>query len=1262
MRTGIKEVKGTLKGGNYTLVASKYIGDPDGYTKLLTHFDGQNAGTAIVDSGDSGYVVTQVGTASLSTAFRKIGGGSCFFDGNSDWLTVPDSTDWYFGTMDFTLDLWVRFNSVSQSVQTLIAQFVDGSNFWELDYNFGGASEDKLTFYAYSGGELGHFVTTSTMGLLVNTWYHIALVRSGSTCYMFLNGTSLAVTQTQPFGTMPDLAATLRVGSNGGTQYSSTYIDELRISNTARWTQNFTPQTTPYTSDSYTKLLLHMEPHDVCGNIPTFNSTAKLSSNPIKKFGAGSLLLDGNSDYVTYPDSADWAWGTGAFTVDFWYKCGGSVGGYIAFFNQGESNVKYSALYWTGNTLRYQCYNNANVIYVSWSITEAVLIGSATGTWKHLAIVRDGTGADYSLKCYIDGVSLGNGTLTGGAWNAALIDWAGVFEVGGMQANSFYFNGYIDEFRIVKGTAKWTANFTPSTTAYTGSDIPTNGLLLHLDYDYLDSSIAAHGAGTGVGTAQVTTISRIGAGSLLLDGNSDYVTYPDSADWNLGNTFTVDTWIKVNGATGDLQQICGQFPNNQNATVLLQVYPEGNVIYAGFYVASAWTLRFSAPYTPRYGVWQHIALVRVDGGNADTSWRIFLDGVQLALTKTLGNWNAAFPVLTASMYVGMSQNAYYFNGYIDELRISKDTARWTAGFTPQTTAYTADTYTKLLCHFDYDYMDSSTVGNPTGTGYGAVATSAVQSKFGGGSLLLISANSQYVTYPDSSNWAFGSGDFTIDCWVRFVSTTGIQFLAGQSDGTNFWYFRKGVASDNKIMFYASGPSGEFSTTTAPTLATDTWYHFAIVRSGASCYIFVNGVSQALTQTTAWGNLPNSTGVLNIGAWYDATYFLSGYIDELRVSKGVARWTSNFTPSIAAYTTDWHTKLLCHFDTDFSDASGISHGVGTGVGTAQVTSPSRFGTTALLLNGSSDYVSFPTSTGWAMGPGDFTVDFWLKFNSVATHQFFFGENAGNGFDAFWHTSNIIQVLLNGVSYNFAWTPVIGIWYHIAVTRSGTNLRAFINGVQIGTTQISNDNIPADLLYIGRQGPSLPYYLNGYIDEFRISKGIARWTYDFQPPTAPYDLTVEPPATQLDFAGLNGNVDEEYKILCKFVSGAASITCSLRLNNDAATNYGSQLLSGNNTVLSAPRATSTGLKLASVGNAEHLALSDISLYARSGYARTSISSVQGDISGTVVTNTDLWGQSWNNLIDNITIMSVLSDVALGLGNGSSIEIYAKRESVQ
>jgi hypothetical protein len=205
--------------------------------------------------------VTAGGNAQIDTAQSKFGGASGLF-GASSYLSIPDSADWYFGSGDFTIDLWYRPSSGLRSgVHTLFSQRVDDSNYMSLFADWS-VAPPYVSFRVVSGGRmLVNVAGYSTIA--VGSWYHLAVVRNGNVWTTYQNGMSLATTTAA--ASIPDLAAPFLVGWFGAYSNFQLYgwLDEFHVSQSvARWTSNFTPPTSPYVGDANTVLLLHMDGAD----------------------------------------------------------------------------------------------------------------------------------------------------------------------------------------------------------------------------------------------------------------------------------------------------------------------------------------------------------------------------------------------------------------------------------------------------------------------------------------------------------------------------------------------------------------------------------------------------------------------------------------------------------------------------------------------------------------------------------------------------------------------------------------------------------------------------------------------------------------------------------------------------------------------------------------------------------------------------------------------------------------------------------------
>lgn len=233
--------------------------------------------------------------------------------------------------------------------------------------------------------------------------------------------------------------------------------------------------------------------------------------------------------------------------------------------------------------------------------------------------------------------------------------------------------------------------------------------------------------------------------------------------------------------------------------------------------------------------------------------------------------------------------------------------------------------------------------------------------------------------------------------------------------------------------------------------------------------------------------------------------------------------------------DSYVKLLLHCDgadasTTFTDASPSARGNATVGGNAQVdTAQSVFGGAAAIFDGSGDYLTYASHADWDLGgvaSGDFTIDFRVRWNGTPGDSSLVsaGDLAGNGWNLYYRTSPNIRLYNSGGDSSLSWAPSGNTWYHVAVVRSSATITCYIDGTSIGTFTDKDMNNDSQPLYIGND-PSGFYALNGWIDELRISKGIARWTANFTPPSEAYSDDGQPYRKRtggVPFMALNRNV--------------------------------------------------------------------------------------------------------------------------------------------
>lgn len=396
------------------------------------------------------------------------------------------------------------------------------------------------------------------------------------------------------------------------------------------------------------------------------------------------------------------------------------------------------------------------------------------------------------------------------------------------------------------------------------------------------------------GNAQLSTAqSKFGGASLLLDGSGDFLSLPSAADLNFGlGDFSVEAWINpsnVSGRKAILGGGSGEFMFGlDNDQIELGKYFVSGVVESSFGVIPA-------------NQWTHVAVVRQAGVSS-----LYVNGVFSASATDANNYSfASGSRVGATAY---STDFAYFNGHIDDLRITKGVARYTATFTPPTEPNPIGYVTvidpsyssvSLLINADGSTLVDESPSPKALTAFGNAALSKVNSRVGAGSLLF-DGTGDYIEIADNPGFAFGTGDFTLECWYCPLSVSGVADYRGlicqRTNANSNHAFSLFVNQNNLGFGFAFTLDGYTNNEQhfGSALTVNTWYHVAVSRVGVNLYFSVNG-----TVTTAAGSasaLFDSSVAAQLGRL--DTYAggdLHGYLDSVRVTKGTARYLANFTP-------------------------------------------------------------------------------------------------------------------------------------------------------------------------------------------------------------------------------------------------------------------------------------------------------------------------------------------------------------------------------
>ena len=582
------------------------------------------------------------------------------------------------------------------------------------------------------------------------------------------------------------------------------------------------------------------------------------------------------------------------------------------------------------------------------------------------------------------------------------------------------------------------------------------------------------------------------------DGTGDYLIAASNAAFAYGTgDFTFECWINPTIAHNGYILDHGTSGN----TGTIELSGDSKIIY---YNTSSGVIQ-TASSVVAIGAWTHVAVVRLSG-----TTKIYINGVSSASGADTFN----YPTQRVVVGAYSASLIYNFNGYISNLRIVKGTAVYTANFTPSTVPLTAITNTSLLTCQSSRFVDNST-NNFTLTANGNVAvqpfspfapTSAYSTAVNGGSGYF-DGTGDYLTAAANSAFQFGTGDLTIEYWyypTAFGTNTSIDM--GYTN-TGSYVIQNG--SDGKPYFYSGTTGTVFTASTGYIL--NTWNHLAVTRSGTTLSMFING--------TRVGTATNSTNfnanfALGVGGspTHTTVYEVVGYISNARLVKGTAVYDptqTTLTVPTAPFTNITNTSLLTNFTNAGIFDNAIKNNLET-IGNAQIsTSVVKFGTGSMAFDGTGDYLSIPSTLQLTFGTGDFTIEFWVNYASASGSYIFYdgrGTSISQTGMCFYITSSTLYAQRGTTALVTATAPTANVWHHIAFTRAGSSNKLFVDGTQVGTTATDSTNF-STAYSVGIGAPldstyTASYALNGYIDDLRITKGVARYTAAFTSPTAAF----------------------------------------------------------------------------------------------------------------------------------------------------------------
>jgi hypothetical protein len=622
--------------------------------------------------------------------------------------------------------------------------------------------------------------------------------------------------------------------------------------------------------------------------ITPYNYPAQVSFSPLGNKWS-TLFNTDDASGITFEDNESFQLGTGQYTMEAWINARAdqnSFGGIIAKRNSSGTWWRFTI---SGTSLSFSSTNGSESLSSSFS--------SYFGKWTHVAVTRD---ASNTVRMFI------NGTVVASTTASNDLSFSGIpLRIGALTgaSSSYAFRGHISDVRIVKGTAVYTNKFPVPKSPL--EEIPGTVLLTCNNKRHVDTTSNSWSP-SGTGDSSITSFSpysptsaygpTVDGTSIAFNGVNSYLTAGAASNWTFMHN-NLSTWklkTKLYRRSSTQQMIFCTNVNSVNNGYGMQfnIAAEGTV--QGSFTAG--TDGYRLDYSSATGIipikeWVEIELTFTHTNPQGSKFSLLVNGVSQAgfdeITKqnnnptgnnfVFSNNNPSFTAHIGTLRGSASGFGRYYDGWMADYQIYKDGTLF-FDMKGQDAAI-------------YDLAKTSLI-----TTISPVQISGSVKKYGSGSLQLgVSGSTTSRIEAISEELKFFTDDFTIEFWIYFNSINVSGVVTTILDGR--------TSSDTSALMYAQESSGgwtaykgdgnNFSTGwTTNTFSSGQWHHIAISRTSGVTKIFVDGSQTASVSDTSSYN----SGYLHIGGRYAVNgNSLDGWIDDLRVTKGIGLYTEPFTP-------------------------------------------------------------------------------------------------------------------------------------------------------------------------------------------------------------------------------------------------------------------------------------------------------------------------------------------------------------------------------
>ena len=1037
----------------------------------------------IIDSSTNSHSVTVYGDVQQGAFSPYAAGGySTSFSGGS--IRTPVNQLDFSG--DFTVEGWFNKSANgSGGYDGFFGVGTSGSPPMMMEI-----STDRGIFFYVNGTAIVQHDPGSSYDPNTSEWTHIALVRESGTTKIYLDGVEVASSTTSYTLDFSSSSDDFYIGSYGGTTYwFNGLICDFRMSSSAVYTSDFTAPTERLTVTSDTGLLACHLPY--VGAVANVTTPANVSSSVDETFTPASMSLTANSNDQVRVETTSIS----------------PNGNYMAVGAFFESSVANSA--------------------------GAVKVYDISGSTPSLLYTLNGTNSSdhFGRRVYLSDTQLivvgdGGGSSTIGNTN----DYPTQSTLSSVWKSAIYVYNLATGNQVGVTKKKTGYSFSPNEWAYNVE----NNILLSFDRE---SNYQNHNWHRGVWGWDLDDTTTEGPSFHIPNGSNDWGegTVASAGDWiivgpyyydkdgsnNSGTVYVYALTDAINnaltqGTVSPAAELTAGVPAGGSAFGRV-VHTDGTNFYASQVRSSVGYLYV---YDSSYTLTNTISMGDIDNDNARSQgWYnkpigsagnyLFAGIEHEATVAILDKTNSYAKVGEVLHPEGFTSNTSQYALLRNvEHSISSDASKFAFSAVQDPGNNGSPTYTSgagraYLYSLSFNAASSST-SSVTLTPSGSVSTERdapydfldYDAATHGGSVIFDGTGDWIeASTGDEASFNIGTDDFTIEFWMNLADVSGSKGLislirdhAANENQTPHMYM-----NNASLVYWVAGSD---RITASETFIPNTWYHIAVSKSGSTHKLFVNGVNSG----TDWENNYNyAQGRPVIGSYYSSlgtvatTQLFNGHMSDVRIVKGTAVYTADFTPPTSPLTAVTNTSLLLPFDDatiiDRTGSSVLSVVGDTAVATA---TPPYAGSSYFTFDGSEDRV---IAEGADISlAGDFTIEAWIYPEAAGRIIAF----PGASYDAGLQISGTSLVFGDGSTNLIAAGSIsTGQWYHVAVSKSSGTTKMFVDGTEVGSS--TTDNAPIGTsgdLYVGSDTSGNGDF-TGSITDVRITTN-AEYTSDFTPP--------------------------------------------------------------------------------------------------------------------------------------------------------------------